>query len=456
MKNIVLLGGSNCVMRSGIQAGLKDFSHLTNLALGGSTSLQNLYELKRTKNENAFKNADCIVTESSLNEIEYKIEPSIPTKIIFRNAQWFYEELFYLEKKIVILLLPLGDVNDNFKVINNIHRQMCLKYGFNLIDMQSYYELNDLVEFGERIDRFHQLESILYQLGKNIALNIDKFSYPKKLTLKKQIPTFEILTPKQMGVLKYSLYHKQNSMYDEYCYKIKQGTKLYFPLRYKDYTLIGLSSWNDQKEGLNEYLNYSSLVIKNQKQTIVKENNLFRNVLEICTDFKIDEKSFIYVNDENLSRTRIFHHARSYEQNSRQLDYINLIDFFLAKNNGNFYEENIDFENLENKNYEIPKEYDFNFLIPPVEVYKEIIDEYCSKMYPQSLQEQIHNLNQKIIFLQNANHKALRIKEHLSYRIGFALIKAYKNIWGGGLLKFLFIDLPRIKKEFKRKKKNDT
>ena len=49
MKNIILLGGSNSVMVNGLQKGLREYANVTNLALGGTTSLQNLYELKREK-----------------------------------------------------------------------------------------------------------------------------------------------------------------------------------------------------------------------------------------------------------------------------------------------------------------------------------------------------------------------------------------------------------------------
>ncbi|TWO19795.1 hypothetical protein YZ82_06825 [Campylobacter hyointestinalis] len=69
MKNIILLCGSNSVMVNGLQKGLREYANVTNLALGGSTSLQNLYELKREKNQEAIKNADLIVTESNINEI---------------------------------------------------------------------------------------------------------------------------------------------------------------------------------------------------------------------------------------------------------------------------------------------------------------------------------------------------------------------------------------------------
>lgn len=49
--NIVLLGGSNSIIKDGLRSGLEQENiHLTNLALGMTGSLQNLYELKLPHN----------------------------------------------------------------------------------------------------------------------------------------------------------------------------------------------------------------------------------------------------------------------------------------------------------------------------------------------------------------------------------------------------------------------
>ena len=55
MKNIILPGGSNSVMVNGLQKGLREYANVTNLALGATTSIQNLYELKREKNQGLSK-----------------------------------------------------------------------------------------------------------------------------------------------------------------------------------------------------------------------------------------------------------------------------------------------------------------------------------------------------------------------------------------------------------------
>lgn len=48
--------------------------------------------------------------------------------------------------------------------------------------------------------------------------------------------------------------------------------------------------------------------------------------------------------------------------------------------------------------------------------------------------------------------KALKAKEHLSYKLGKSLIEGYKNAWRGGLIKFIISDIPKIKNEFNKKR----
>ena len=68
MKNIVLLGGLNSIIK-GLSSGLKQRNiHLINLALGGSTCLQNLYAIKRKRNQEFIQNADLIISESNVND----------------------------------------------------------------------------------------------------------------------------------------------------------------------------------------------------------------------------------------------------------------------------------------------------------------------------------------------------------------------------------------------------
>ncbi|HFP7618313.1 TPA: hypothetical protein ACHD2S_001527, partial [Campylobacter jejuni] len=99
--NIVLLGGSNSVMVNGLQKGLRQENiNLTNLALGGSSSLQNLYELKRKRNQEYLENADLIISESNINDRAAAFD------VVLKHTDWLHSELASMNKKILIILMP--------------------------------------------------------------------------------------------------------------------------------------------------------------------------------------------------------------------------------------------------------------------------------------------------------------------------------------------------------------
>ncbi|EAI2146512.1 hypothetical protein EKP35_07550, partial [Campylobacter lari] len=69
---VVLFGGSNSIIKNGLQKGLQQENILLyNFALGATTSVQNLYELIRRQDE--VKDADLIITESNINEINFNM-----------------------------------------------------------------------------------------------------------------------------------------------------------------------------------------------------------------------------------------------------------------------------------------------------------------------------------------------------------------------------------------------
>ena len=70
---------------------------------------------------------------------------------------------------------------------------------------------------------------------------------------------------------------------------------------------------------------------------------------------------------------------------------------------------------------------------------------------PQELE--IKALQEKIKELETNHQKALKLKNHLSYKLGQALIKANKTWYKGGYVKFIF-ELIRINKEHKNRKQN--
>ncbi|MBK1971770.1 hypothetical protein [Campylobacter sp. TTU_617] len=182
-KNIVLLGGSAFVMVNGIQVGLrKKGFKVTNLALGGTSALQNLYELKR--NYEILKNANLVITTSNVNDIGLYNDIN-RLKYSFEIINWFYKELFYLNKKIIVFISPISLPSFNnicIKSINNFHKKLANKYGFNVIDLQEFYiKTNLLYTFQALRDGgAHDFDFVMRTLGENIANNFHKFLEPKK------------------------------------------------------------------------------------------------------------------------------------------------------------------------------------------------------------------------------------------------------------------------------------
>ena len=109
-KNIILLGGSNSVMVNGLQKGLKQMGiNLTNLALGATTSIQNLYEILRDKNKTAIDESDLIITESNINDIEqvYNLKDLYMNKDLIKKKGYIYinPTKLYIMNEILIKII---------------------------------------------------------------------------------------------------------------------------------------------------------------------------------------------------------------------------------------------------------------------------------------------------------------------------------------------------------------
>ncbi|MDD6055859.1 MAG: hypothetical protein PUB96_04875, partial [Helicobacteraceae bacterium] len=118
-----MLGGSNCVVGNGIQAGLRqDNIKLTNLALGASYCLQRLYELKREKNKQLLKEADFIIFETNINTI-HQTTIGINLATISKHFALTLNELHKLNKNTLLLMLPFQNniTQENRVFITQLH-----------------------------------------------------------------------------------------------------------------------------------------------------------------------------------------------------------------------------------------------------------------------------------------------------------------------------------------------
>ncbi|EAH5649476.1 alpha-2,3-sialyltransferase, partial [Campylobacter jejuni] len=223
------------------------------------------------------------------------------------------------------------------------------------------------------------------------------------------------------------------------------------------------------------------------------------------TNFIIDKQSYIFFNYNNLPHTENSAGTLLINNKINVLNFFGVSAFLLADQNGKFdFSEEIKL--IQNENITIDKEYDFTYLVPPVEDYKTAIEEYNFRMDPVKLvplQKQIKEkdniistlnqekttlqnelnsfpikkqrlelanleqdliikkleskklakslgikmsiINPKITFIQ-ANSAKARIQNHLSYKLGQALIANSKSILG-------YIRMPYVLSYIKNKHK---
>ncbi|MDD0847615.1 hypothetical protein PTQ35_02160 [Campylobacter sp. 46490-21] len=400
-KKIVLFGGSNSVVTNGLRAGLSTFASLKVLALGGSTSIQNLYELYRKKNQEYIKNADLIVTESNLNEISHHSQSiDLSLDLIALHCQWFYESLVKYNKPVCVLILPFW--GKDYEKINNFHRYFSNLYGFNIIDVYEIYRKYDLKNFAQKIDKYHQMNVIMRKIGKNISKNIDIFHSPNKDMSSCKLPYFKVLTPNEMikhGEFK--IFTPSNSLFDEIVFRLNK--KNYLSIKpdseYISYNVIGLHGWNLEEDGnTSRDIRFLSLHCRNaialgndinQVRKDMAKLNQFHSIqskLVISDDFIVKQNSDYIVCTEISLVDKFLDDECSYSS------YFDLVSLFLCSeyNRDDF----LDLKLIPNGEIiDINPKLNFTNLVPNIEFYSDcmdFIDEYFEYLKPK-IKEYIQN-----------------------------------------------------------------
>lgn len=465
--NIVLFGGSNSVIKNGLQHGLKQENiNLINLAIGATTSIQNLYELKRKRNITAIENADLIITESNINDAgDNASKHGISINQIFQNLYLFYSELSTLNKKILILLLPTNA--DNSLLVNKIHIFFAKKFYFNVIDLNKLNSLKDFYNlFGS-----HQLSTIMRELGKNISKHIESFRV-SKLSNEKILKDIVVCTADELSIghkkTKNDIIYKnnKNSAYNEYIVCINNSSSLIFPKKYIGYNLLAIHTWN-KKDDLNWAeccVNLSNIYIRNKTSHIYKSTNFLNSVAEIRDIFVIDNNTLVTCDSKNVDYTEYYSVAHNWKPNAKFHNELNLIGFLLMKPYFKEIEQvkmKQELDYIEKNNINLDEYYNFNHIIPPIYLFKEIIDEYCAKfddIKHEALQKKLIDLNNKnkilIEKLNNLSKKSIdekdldiienqfnldntsltlirkKIYSNLSYKLGTVILDNSNSLWG--------------------------
>lgn len=414
--DIVLLGGSNSVLKHGLKKGLSQNGvRLLNYSLGNSTTLQNLYELIRHKDE--IEKAELIVSESNVNDILSSQNPDT----IHKNIALFYETLSCFAQKVVVLILPLA--ND---FINEWHRENVLKYGFNFVDVDKYFTQNNLNDFYAPFGS-HPLPKAMELLGKNILAQSQSLSNHSKNESSNEFKIFKLSNSLQS-------IKQKNSAFCEEALRLVHSISLHEEL--EGYELLGIHTWNEeQKELTKPETQYSNLNLSNKSKALSFKIQTLNCFYDVNEEFIIDKESFIST-------------FKQEKENECELGYTDIVSLFLFKKG-------------ECKlKVTSQKACDCAFLIPPFELYKELIEEYeQAKSFLVELE-----LNELKAFIQengltqaylskNKPVGALNlVKRELNYILGELIIKHSKNFRQKLFLPFiLFV----AKKRYKANKTTD-
>ncbi|WP_273402634.1 hypothetical protein [Campylobacter avium] len=401
MKKIVLLGASNSCMPFRLNSGLSSVEgvELVNLSMGATGSLSKMRAIFHEEEVKHLQSADLIILETNICDFGIVYHTKWHTRQYFINLiQGLYEELYKLNTKILVLLLPNSNVKNNeisLEIdIANIHSFFCDKYGFNYINVLKYYLENDINYFFTLCtkDNNHQLKSIMFDLGLNIAKNLDKFLYPKKLTLKKQDIKYKLLSPKDMKLAKGELKEKKIIASKQKAYILDKDRAFKLPKEYSGHKILGFTSYNfDKKLDFSRWWLSSSLIFKNKDKEFIVSSNAYFYFQPFKDSFIIDDETYVYFNEDNKSLNQGNFHEKNF------IDYFALVDILLVK--GEFKADEIAF----NENFiKTSKEYDFLHLYPNAVFYKELIEDFLNNVFSNANIESLKRIvNEQKAHLEN-------------------------------------------------------
>ena len=196
--NAVLFGGSNSVMRHGLKYGMAAETNLTNLALGASSSSQNLHAA--LSDPAALAAADFIVTESNVNDSHAVASVGCDPRVVEASIDSLYALLAATGKPVFTLILPhraplhAAETPKLIARLNRRHRLNAGRYGIYGIDLAHHWShLPDDRLAILQPDARHPHHTIMVQ----IALNITRWVRDNRLS---SAPSAEMPTSRYQPV----------------------------------------------------------------------------------------------------------------------------------------------------------------------------------------------------------------------------------------------------------------
>ncbi|MUL16649.1 hypothetical protein [Aliivibrio fischeri] len=236
MPKIALLGGSNSVLKDGLKAGLSKNAELYNYALGASTSLQNLHEL--IKNTEFIRSADCIVTESNVNDFHSVWLADFSIHIVLNNIDKYYEMLAMANTKVLVIIMPLVSTCDIADRINQQHMLNIRRYDFSYINLDYLISNDELLTFYVR-DIGHPNKYLMNLIGQNIVDNLNILPN-RVISGIEQLNEYKTLDAKDFLL---DIKTKNNSIFSRDVITLK--STINFKECYYGYDILGVEAWSD-------------------------------------------------------------------------------------------------------------------------------------------------------------------------------------------------------------------
>lgn len=324
MANIVLLGGSNSILKdadlgtAAIKEGfdqLQDATTLMELALGATTSAQNLAQVVRFGAE--FNDYDFVVTESNANDIHAHNHSGLTLSQTLDQIDLYYQRLADCAQRVLVLILSteVEPIFNNVGVINERHAANCKKYGFLLFNMPE--QLNKYKgAFPIQHDDLHPNRGVMLSLWGNI-LKLDKSCFKRTDEKPEEIYEYQYLSANDLAGDNTSILKRENSKFQEDFLTIDASLKI--DNKYIGWEVMGVSTWSDA---------FSKLVISNKSKKIVKTFNDLNSFNELRESFIIDDQTHFSPCDASASQTEL---SLNVPRSTKAIAHTNLVGLLIRK-----------------------------------------------------------------------------------------------------------------------------
>ncbi|MDO6835853.1 hypothetical protein Q4596_09470 [Pseudoalteromonas carrageenovora] len=345
--NTVLLGGSNSIMNGALKAGLSFKSDLTNIAMGASSVVQNASEL--SKSRAAIINSDLVITESNVNDSHNVNVLDLPINYMLERISEFYSELYKLNKRCVVLILPVKHLEgkteslDVIQMVNQAHRANAIKYQFYIVDLAMHFsKLSKEVIDMLMPDPRHVNNSYMYNLGINVINYITslKLSTTNNVNLNIAESRYSFLDASLFGKVE----KKRNSMFEVELLELREGDSYKFKKSAYGHYIIGIATWSDGN---------SAIKITNKYGELKKCFNNLNAFNEVSVPIKIDDSTKFNTIKLDIEKTEESVNVKDFtncKDNtklagfyiSKDLEVCNITDIYAYDKNGD-YDYELDF-----------------------------------------------------------------------------------------------------------------